>query len=331
MNPPSFCELRRTSRRDFLIRTSLFATAGLLARAKLSAQTPAASARSGPAAPGARPGPKAAPVVPEFKPLRRGVGLFIARGGTIGWLVNPDALAAIDTQFPDTAAMFLGGLPGRGGRKLDLLVNTHHHADHTGGNGVFRPETKEIVAHANVPALQRTAAERAGTLDKQVYANTTFPATWRTELGGETINARYHGPAHTSGDIITVFEKANVVHMGDLVFNRMYPVIDRPAGARIAGWIKVLEEAVKTYPADAIYIFGHGNAKFGVTGKRGELLVLRDYWSAVLDYTSKKIAAGEPKEKIVALENLPACPDFHTPLPNRLASNLSTAYDELTE
>ena len=331
MNPPSLCAPRRTSRRDFLVRTSWFATAGLLARAKLPAQTPATSTGAGPGAPGARPVSKAAPVVPEFKPLRRGVGLFTARGGTIGWLVNPEALAAIDTQFPDTAAMFLSGLPGRGGRKLDLLINTHHHGDHTGGNGVFRPETRKIVAHANVPALQRTAAERAGTLNKQVYADTTFPATWRTELGDETISARYHGPAHTGGDIITVFEKANVVHLGDLVFNRMYPVIDRPAGARIAGWIKVLEEAVKTYPADAIYIFGHGNAKFGVTGRREELLVLRDYWSAVLDYTSKKIAAGEPKEKIVALENLPGCPDFHTPLPNRLASNLSTAYDELTE
>jgi len=322
MNPPSFYDLRRTSRRDFIVRSSLVVTAGLLARSKLSAQTPAAPPR---------PATASAPAVTEFRPLRREVGLFTGRGGSIGWLANKAALVVVDTQFPDTAAICLGGLPGRGGRTLDVVLNTHHHGDHTGGNPVFKPAAKTIVAHANVPKLQFAAAEKTGTLDKQVYADTTFPDVWRRELGGEIVTAQYHGPAHTSGDVIVVFEKANVVHMGDLVFNRMYPVIDRPAGARIAGWIKVLEEAVKTYPADAIYIFGHGNAKFGVTGKREELLVLRDYWSAVLDYTSKKIAAGEPKEKIVALENFPGFPDFHQSLPNRLSSNLSTAFDELTE
>jgi cyclase len=319
------------NRRDFLVRSSLFATAGLLARAKLAAQTPVPSTGSGQAVPAARPATAPAPVTPEFKPLRRDVGFFTARGGTIGWLSNKDALVAIDTQFPDTAAMFLSGLPGRGGRKLDLLINTHHHGDHTGGNGVFKPETKKIVAHANVPALQRAAAERSKTLAAQVYADTTFPETWRTELGGETISARYHGPAHTSGDIITVFEKANVIHLGDLVFNRMYPVIDRPAGASVRGWIRVLEAAAKTYPADAIYIFGHGNPKFGVSGQRGDLLVLRDYWSAVLAHVEKEIAAGKKKEQVVGMENLAGFPDFHSPLPNRLGGNLGVAYDELTE
>ena len=154
---------------------------------------------------------------------------------------------------------------------------------------------------------------------------------WRREIGGEIITAQYHGPAHTSGDVIVVFEKANVVHMGDLVFSRMYPVIDRPAGARIAGWIKALEEAVMTYPAEAIYIFGHGNPKFGETGKREELLVLRDYWTVVLEHVQKQITAGKSKSEIAALENLPGFADFHPPLPNRLGSNLSTAFDELTE
>ena len=317
MNPSSLCEPRRTSRRDFLVRSSLLATAGLLARSNLSAQ----------AAPKAAP----APTVTEFRPLRRDVGLFTGRGGSIGWLANKDALVVVDTQFPDTAAICLTGLPGRGNRTIDAVINTHHHGDHTGGNTIFKPAAKTIVAHANVPKLQFAAAEKAGTLDKQVYADTTFSDVWRRELGGEIVTAQYHGPAHTSGDVVIVFEKANVVHLGDLAFNRLYPVIDRPAGARIAGWIGVLEEAVKTYPADAIYIFGHGNPKFGVTGKRDELLVLRDYWTAVLDYTSKKIAAGEPKERIVVLENLPGFPDFHQPLPNRLGQNLGVAFDELTE
>ena len=304
------------NRRDFLTQASSFLAAGLLARAGAAAQTPKASS---------------AAVVPEFEPLRRGVGVFTARGGTIGWLANTTTVAAVDSQFPETAKLFLEGLPDRRGRKLDVLINSHHHGDHTGGNGVFRPQTKAIVAHANVPRLQRERAEKDKTLERQTYADTTFPETWRMELGGEVVSAKYFGPAHTSGDIVVLFEKANVVHMGDLMFNRMYPVIDRPAGARIAGWIKVLEEVAGSYPADAIYIFGHGNPKFGVTGNRGDLLTMRDYWSAVLEYTRKQIAAGTPKEKSVAMEQLPNFPDFHQPLPNRLGSNLSVAYDELTE
>src|SRR5688572_7968802 len=317
------------NRRDFLLRSSMFTTAGLLTRS-IAAEKSSSSAES---KSGARPASAPAPATPEFKSLRRDVGYFTARGGSIGWLVNKDALAAVDTQFPDTAPLFLNGLPGRSGRKLDVLVNSHHHGDHTGGNGEFKPETKMIVAHANVPGLQRTRAERDGTLDRQVYADTTFPLTLRKELGGEVISAKYHGAAHTSGDIVTLFEKANVIHMGDLMFNRIYPAIDRPGGASIRNWIVVLEAVAKSYPSDAMYVFGHGSTKFGVTGKTGDLLVFRDYLSGLLDYTQKKIKAGEPKEKIVVLENLPGFPDYHMPAgpANRLPSNLNVAFDELTE
>jgi len=304
------------NRRDFLVRSSMLTAAGLLARSTVFAQTPKAGA---------------APVTPEFKPLRRDVGYFTASGGTIGWLVNKDALAAIDTQFPNTAKMFLDGLPGRAGRKLDLVVNTHHHGDHTGGNAVFKPETKMIVGHVNVPELQRARAALDKKGDTPTTPDTTFADTWKKALGDETVSASYFGAAHTRGDIVTHLEKANVIHMGDLMFNRMYPVIDRPGGASIRGWIGILEKVAKTYPQDAIYIFGHGNPKFGVTGKSADLLTFRDYLSGVLDHVQKQIKAGEPKEKIVALENLAGFPDFHAPLPNRLGLNLSVAYDELTE
>ncbi len=302
------------NRRDFLIRSSA-ASLGLLAHRSLLAQTPA------PATPAAKP---------EFKALRRNVGYFTMRGGTIGWLASSDGLAVVDTQFADTAPLCLAGLPGRQGRTLDVVINTHHHGDHTGGNGVFKPAAKSIVAHANVPALQRARAERDHLLDRQVYADATFADSWRRELGDEVISAKYHGPGHTKGDIIVHFEKANVVHMGDLMFNRIYPAIDRPGGASIRHWIEILEQQSHAFDADTIFIYGHGNPEFGVTGKRGDLAVFRDYLTGLLAHVEREIAAGKKKEEIVKLENLPGFPQFHQKPPHRLGANLATAYEELT-
>ena len=145
------------NRRSFLVRSSVAVSAGLLSRSLLRAQTPSA-------APAASAGP--APYTTTFTPLRRNVGLFTGRGGTIGWLSNNGALAAVDTQFPDAAQRFLDEFPGRGGRSFDLLINSHHHGDHVGGSPVFRPVTKSIVAHANVPDLMKAAGARANAPDQ---------------------------------------------------------------------------------------------------------------------------------------------------------------------
>jgi len=310
------------NRRDF-IRLSLVMSAGAALGRRAAAQAAA--------------GPVAAA---QFRPLRRDVGIFTCRGGTIGWLASREALAVVDTQFPDTALVCLKGIPGIGGRTIDATINTHHHLDHTGGNVVFKAASRELVAQANVPWLQFEAAKRAeqqgtkidpaASVASQVYADTTFPEVWRRQLGGEIVTAEFRGPAHTGGDAVVIFEKANVVHMGDLVFNRLYPFVDRPGGASIRGWIKSLEDSAASYPADAVYVFGHGSSKFGVTGGRGDLLVMRDFLSAVLARVEKEIADGHDKATVVAVENMPGFPDFHAPLPNRLGMVLGAAFDELT-
>ncbi len=311
------------NRRRFLLSSGAAVSFGLAGHRPLFAQNPPAPAAA----------PVRQPIATEFKELRRNVGVFTGRGGTIGWLANAGALAAVDTQFPDTAEIFLRDLPGRGGRTLDVVVNTHHHPDHTGGNAIFRPAARSIVAHANVPELLRMRwASDNREPDPAMLPDATFGDTWRTTLGDEVVSANHFGPAHTRGDIVVLFEEANVVHMGDLMFNRIYPVIDRPGGASIRGWIGVLERVAADYPRDAHFIFGHGNPRFGVTGGPADLLAFRDYLSALLAHTEAEIKAGKSREEIMKLENLPGFPDFHVApgRGNRLPSNLSVAHDELT-
>ncbi len=75
----------------------------------------------------------------RFHDLRRGVGYFTGPGGTIGWLATRDGAAVIDTQFPETAKLCVDGLRNRSARGIEVLINTHHHGDHTAGNTTFRP------------------------------------------------------------------------------------------------------------------------------------------------------------------------------------------------
>ena len=314
------------NRRDFLLKSGAAASLGLLAKRPLFAQNPSPAASAAPVA------IQPPPPVTAFQPVRRHVGVFTGQGGMIGWLASPDAWVAVDTQFPATAATFLKEMPGRGTRTLNAVINTHHHADHTGGNGIFRPATKTIVAQANVPELMRAAAARGPKPPSEaelapMIPDVTFPETWKQDFGDETISAKYFGPAHTKGDIVVYFEKANVAHLGDLLFNRLYPVIDRPGGANIRHWAEVLEKVTATYPKDVIFLFGHTNSKFPTTASHTDVLAFRDYLTALLAHVESEIKAGKTKDDILKLENLPGFPDYHVPpgRGNRLPSNLTAA------
>ena len=217
-----------------------------------------------------------APPQTSFQLLRRDVGIFTGRGGTIGWLSSGDALVVVDTQVRDTATICLDGLPGRGGRTIDRVFNTHHHADHTGGNGVFRAAAAKIVAQQHVPALQRTAY--ATTSDPQVYADSTFGDTWSERLGHERVTATFNGPGHTGGDAIVHFEHADIVHLGDLLWIDVHPFVDRPGGASIENWMKILEQVSKRMPASMTYIAGHAQRGLPVTADRKALQRQRDYF-----------------------------------------------------
>lgn len=299
------------NRREFLYNTALMSTAAILPGSKFFNLFPA----------------------DPFTPLRRNVGIFVGRGGTIGWLVNKEGVVIVDSQFPDSAQTCIEGLEKKTDLDFDLLINTHHHGDHTAGNQAFQGKVKQIVAHENVPGLQKASAASRGqeTLDAQVYADVTYQDQWKATVGDEVIHLRYQGPAHTGGDSVVYFEKANVAHMGDLMFNRAYPFIDRKAGASIQNWIQVLQKTSDELPTDTKYIFGHGNVNYGVTGTKEDLLLKKDYLSALIEYTRKGMASGRSKEEIMNKEVLKGFETFDAPgWRLTLSANIEVAYEELS-
>lgn len=277
------------SRRQFVARTAAATAALPLASPTSRFLSPLPSAAS-------RPGPA------EFTPIRRNVGYFTDRGGTIGYLRSPEALVAVDTQFPESARAFLEGLREGSDRGLDLLVNTHHHGDHTAGNAVLAPVAARHVAHEAVPGLQRAAASRGGGLEAQEYADETFRETWRGEVGDETVALHYFGPAHTCGDAVVQFEAADVVHMGDLMFNHRQPYIDRGAGASVRGWMGVLEAVHGRFSDGTAFVFGHAGDGYPVQGTRADLLVMRDFLDALYAAVAGWRNEGLDAEAMVARE-----------------------------
>ena len=271
-------------------------------------------------------------ITPVFTPIRGDVGFFTARGGTVGYLINATGVAVVDSQYRDSAKLLLDGLNERSkNRPVDRLVNTHHHGDHTDGNIVFKGVAKKVVAHAKAAEDMHAPPGQQPPTTEQLYPDATFTDTWREQVGDEWIRAKYYGRAHTSGDIVVTFERANVAHMGDLMFHQRHPIVDGAAGASLKNWISVLEKAVKDHTSDTIFIFGHAGPNLPVSGNSANLLRLRDYTTALLDFVNKQIKAGKSRDEILAMRDpLPGFEAFgRFPNPNP-RDPLTNAYNELS-
>ncbi len=267
----------------------------------------------------------------EMTLLRKNVGIYTERGGTMGWYIDEkeDAIVVVDSQFPEQAANCIALIREKLDRPIDYLINTHHHGDHSGGNIAFEGMAQHVLAHANSKANQERVAQEGEREDSQLYPDETYTDSWSKKIGGEQVTLYYEGPAHTDGDSMIHFENANVVHMGDLLFNRRFPFIDRSAGASIENWIQVLAKARQTFDRDTLFIFGHCREGLEVTGTLADLKAKQEFFESLLTYVSRAIKNGDTREGLMenAPETIPGAPEWKG---RGIERPLGAAYDELT-
>jgi len=302
-----------TSRRDFLATSVAAAVAATFGRPALLQGWAGRSGRN------------------AFTAIRRNVGFFTMRGGTIGFLVSPSGIVVVDSQFPAEGKACLDGINERsGGRPVDALVNTHHHSDHSGGNVAFRGVAKTVVAHAKADEHMRQPPGGQPPAD-QLFPDTTFADRWSLDLGDERVTARHYGRAHTSGDAVVTFERANVAHLGDLLFHQRHPVVDRAAGASLRSWMSVLDQTLRDHANDTVYIFGHANTGLPVTGGRSDVVQFRDYLGALLAFVETQVKAGRSREEVLAMRDpLPGFESFGRFGQAGPRDPLTCAYEEVT-
>ena len=123
----------------------------------------------------------------------------------------------------------------------------------------------------------------------------TFAASMSFHLNGEEIRAIHMPNAHTDGDAVVHFTGSDVIHMGDIYFNGMYPFIDTDSGGSADGVVAACDQVLKIATAKTRIIPGHGPLS-----NAAELKAYRDMVATVNGRVKALVAQGKKLEEIVA-------------------------------
>lgn len=193
-----------------------------------------------------------ADVVIKTDALRGGVYMLTGAGGNIGVLSTADGMLMVDDQFAPLAPRIRKALDEIAAGGPRFILNTHYHGDHTGGNAEFAAGGATILAHHNVRMRLLSDTPAAG------LPVITYEDRVQLHLGEETVEVIHMPRGHTDGDSIVWFRSANVVHMGDMHFNRRFPYVDLDAGGDVRGLTDNIRWVVGQLDSDTLVIPGHG-------------------------------------------------------------------------
>ncbi|MBU3004900.1 MBL fold metallo-hydrolase [Paraglaciecola arctica] len=190
------------------------------------------------------------------QPVSGSVHILNGMGGNIGVSAGEEGILIIDDQFAPLAEKIANAIGDIAKTPMKYVVNTHYHGDHTGSNAYFREiKGSTIFAHDNV--RKRLANKKDHTHSELPVV--TYQQGITFHFNGDTIKVMHLPAGHTDSDSVIWFEKANVLHSGDLFFEGRFPYIDLNGGGTVSGYIKNVTQLIGMLKDDTKIIPGHGN------------------------------------------------------------------------
>lgn len=228
-----------------------------------------------------------------------GVAVLFGRGGNIGLSYGEDGTVLVDDQFAPITDSILAAVRSVDPDPVRFVINTHWHGDHTGGNENMGRQGAVIVAHDNVrrrlEAGQMLRGNAVPPAAPGALPVVTFGRDVTFHLNGDELRVFHVHHAHTDGDALVHWTRANVLHMGDTFFHGMLPFIDLESGGSIDGLIGAIDRALEISDADTRIIPGHGP----VAG-RAELQNYRNMLAEIREKVASGIAEGRSLAQIQA-------------------------------
>jgi cyclase len=306
---------KQTSRREMLRGSATLAGSAFLAHffpARLLRASAAGSAESAPSPAvllaSMRAKFNAAPM--ETQKLADNVTVFDGPGGAVTVLNGPDGKFVVDTFVAPAWPRLEEALDGLGRAPVKYVIDSHWHFDHTDNNAHLRAAGATVLAHENtkkrmsephdLPVLYRGADGALASLHfdsspAEALPQQTFASSYQLRANGETLELQHVAPAHTDSDIYVHFQEADVISMGDLFFNGMYPYINPGTGGTITGMIAAADRILSLADNSTKIVAGHGPL-----GNKADLTKSRDMLITSRDRVQKLKSAGKLAEEAFA-------------------------------
>jgi cyclase len=277
-------------------------------------------------------------LAPNLYSLHGSAGLDPAHpdgaGGRVAVLFGSDGVLMVDTEDPQLASKTLDTIRTFTSAPIKVVVNSHVHPDHTGGNAFFAKQGAVIFAQENLRDEMLSRSRNAGRDSDPAgiptatyrYSSPGTPAL-TIHMDGETVDFIPMMPSHTAGDTIVRFNKANVIYIEDFYRNFGYPFADQANGGSIKGMIEAIDLIERIAGPDTTLVPGHGTL---VTKK--DLLAYRAMLVDILAKVQKLRDQGKSLEEVLTA-NLTAPYDATTLGDTQQSKDrfITEVYDELKD